>query len=135
MPEKNNKFDQLIKEIEKMSVLELNEFIKKLEEKFGIEALQFQAPAGTVSQTQDQEAKETAPSEEKSLFSIELQDAGSNKIQVIKLVKDLTGKGLKESKDIVEGELPVILKENVVKEEAEQLKKKFEEAGAKVLLK
>ena len=123
MTEEN--FDEILKKIELMSVLELSHFVKALEEKFGVSA-EAMAPQGAA------EARETE--EEKSIFNVVLTDAGANKIQVIKVVKDATGKGLKEAKDMVDN-LPVTLKEGVKKEEAEELKKKIETAGGKVELK
>ncbi len=125
------KFKKLVEEIEKMSVLELSELVKVLEDKFGVSAAAPQmmaaapAPAGA------------APVEEKASFNIALTAVGDKKIEVIKVVRDITQKGLKDSKDLVDavaaGEQ--IVKENVKKEEAEEMKKKFEAAGAKVELK
>ncbi len=124
------KFEELLKQIETMSVLELSQFVKALEEKFGVSASampMMMAPgAGTVGPA--------APEDEKSIFTVVLTDAGLTKIQVIKVVKDATGKGLKEAKDLVDN-LPSTLKEGVKKEEAEELKKKVEAAGGKVELK
>ena len=122
------KFQDLLKQIESMSVLELSHFVKALEEKFGVSAAQAlaMAPQGAA------EAKEAE--EEKSIFNVVLTEAGANKIQVIKVVKDATGKGLKEAKDMVDN-LPATLKEGVKKEEAEELKKKIEAAGGKAELK
>lgn len=126
MTEEN--FDEILKQIESMSVLELSRFVKALEEKFGVsaQALAMTAPQGAV---EGREAEE-----EKSIFNVVLTDAGANKIQVIKVVKDATGKGLKEAKDIVDN-LPATLKEGVKKDEAEELKKKVETAGGKAELK
>ena len=121
------KFEDLLKQIESMSVLELSQFVKALEEKFGVSAsMPMMMPAGGVATI--------APEEEKSIFNVVLTDAGANKIQVIKVVKDATGKGLKEAKDMVDN-LPATLKEGIKKEEAEELKKKVETAGGKVELK
>ena len=124
------KFEELLKQIETMSVLELSQFVKALEEKFGVSGANMpmmMAPgAGAVGQA--------APEDEKSIFTVVLTDAGLTKIQVIKVVKDVTGKGLKEAKDLVDN-LPSTLKEGVKKEEAEELKKKVEAAGGKVELK
>ncbi len=126
--------EELLEKISQMTVLELSEFVKKLEEKFNIQAQMFAAaPQATPAQAGAE--SQTDATEEKSLYSLELENAGANKIQVIKLVKELTGKGLKESKDLVEGSLPAILKENVVKADAEEIKKKFEAVGAKINLK
>jgi len=123
------KFKDLVEKIEKLSVLELAELVKVLEEKFGVSA---QAPAVVAP------AAGAAPAvEEKSIFDIELKDAGGKKIEVIKAVRDITGKGLKEAKDLVDAVSsgPQMLKENVKKEEAEEIKKKLETAGAKLELK
>ncbi|PIS17221.1 MAG: 50S ribosomal protein L7/L12 [Candidatus Nealsonbacteria bacterium CG09_land_8_20_14_0_10_42_14] len=123
------KFKSLVEEIEKLSVLDLAELVKILEEKFGVSA---QAPVMAAPA-----APATAPAEEKSVFNIELKSAGDKKIEAIKIVRDLTGKGLKEAKDLVDATAaaPQMVKENVKKEEAEEIKKKFEAAGAKVELK
>lgn len=125
--------EELLEKISQMTVLELAEFVKKLEEKFNIQAQMFSAqPQPSTQPSAQPQGGET---EEKSLYNLELENAGANKIQVIKLVKEITGKGLKESKDLVEGGLPAILKENVVKSDAEEIKKKFEAIGAKINLK
>lgn len=117
-------FKDLVEKIEKMSVLELNELVKVLEKKFGVSAVAVAAaPAAGV-----------AAAEEKSEFTIELSAAGDNKIAVIKVVKEVAGLGLKEAKDLVDG-APGVVKEHVKKEEAEEIKKKIEEAGGKVTLK
>ncbi len=121
------KFEELLKQIESMSVLELSQFVKAIEEKFGVSAAAMAAPQAGVGAA-------GAPAEEKSLFDVVLTDSGANKIQVIKVVKDATGKGLKEAKDMVDN-LPATLKEGVKKEEAEELKKKVEGVGGKVELK
>jgi large subunit ribosomal protein L7/L12 len=124
------KFKDLIEQIEKMSVLDLAELVKVLEEKFGVSAAApavTVAPAGAVAET---EVKE----EEKGTVNIELTEAGADKISVIKAVREVTEKGLKEAKDLVDS-APQIVKEGVKKEEAEEIKKKLEEAGAKVTLK
>jgi large subunit ribosomal protein L7/L12 len=114
--------------LEKMTVLELSDLVKALEDKFGVSA---QAPVAAMMapQAQAQEAVE-----EKSTFDVVLAEAGSNKIQVIKAVKAISGLGLKEAKEFVES-APKAVKEGVGKEEAEDLKKQLEEAGAKVELK
>ena len=115
--------------IEKMSVLELSELVKALEEKFGVSAA---APTMAMAAPV---AGDAAPEvEEKTIFDVILQEAGSNMIAVIKAVKNATGLGLKEAKDLVEG-APKPIKEKAAKEEAEALKKELEEAGAKVELK
>lgn len=125
------KFKKLVGEIEKMSVLDLAELVKVLEEKFGVSA------AAPVAVSAAPAASDAAGKEEKSVFNIELKDVGAKKIDVIKVVRDATGKGLKEAKDLVDAAAaaPQLVKENVKKEEAQELKKKFEEAGAKVELK
>lgn len=117
-------FKDLVEKIEKMSVIELNELVKVLEKKFGVSAVAAAAAP----------AAGGAAADEKSDFTIELTSAGDNKIAVIKAVKDIAGLGLKEAKDLVDG-APGIIKEGVKKEEAEEMKKKLEEAGAKVTLK
>jgi len=124
------KFKTLVEEIEKMSVLELSELVKILEDKFGVSAAAPMAMAAAVSA--GGEGGEAV--EEKSNFNVELTDAGGQKIQVIKAVKEITGKGLKDAKDMVD-KVPAVIKENAPKAEAEELKKKLEEAGAKVELK
>jgi large subunit ribosomal protein L7/L12 len=128
------KFKAIVEAIEKMSVLDLNELVKVLEERFGVSSV-MPVGVGVVSQVKEQGVEEKK--EEKTVFNIELVSVGSSKIQVIKVVRDITGKGLKESKDIVDAaeKSPQIIKENVKKEEAEEIKKKLEEAGAKVELK
>lgn len=125
------KFADLIQKIESMTVLELSEFVKALEEKFGVSAASFAAPAAAVASAG---GEGTAAGEEKNVFDVILKNGGANKIQVIKVVKDLTGKGLKEAKDLVEG-VPQTVKAGAKKEEAEEIKKKLEEAGAVVELK
>ena len=129
------KFKKIVEEIEKMSVLDLAELVKVLEEKFGVSAAPQVVAATGGAQPAAGGAQPAA--EEKSVFNIELQEVGAKKIEVIKVVRDLTGKGLKESKDLVDEveKGPQIVKENVKKEEAEEIKKKLEEAGAKVELK
>lgn len=126
------KFKKLVEEIEKMSVLELAELVKILEKKFGVSA---QAPVVVAAAPAAGEAASAA--EEKSVFNIELSAVGDKKIEVIKVVRDVAQKGLKEAKDLVDAVASgaQIVKENVKKEEAEELKKKFEAAGAKVELK
>ncbi len=127
MSESKNKFDGIIEKIEALSVLELHELVKTLEEKFGVSAQAVAAPASG--------AGAGAPdAEEKSSFAVHLAAVGDNKIAVIKVVKEALGLGLKEVKDLVES-APVALKEGLKKEEAEALKKAIEEAGGKVELK
>ena len=113
-----------------MSVLDLAELVKILEKKFGVSAA---APAMMVAGAAGA-AGAAAPAEEKDSFDIEITDAGANKIAVIKAVREITEMGLKEAKDLVDG-APKVVKEGVKKEEAEAIKKKLEEAGAKVTLK
>lgn len=115
--------------LEKMTVLELSELVKGLEEKFGVSAA---APMAMAAMPVAAEA--AAPSEEKTSFDVVLAEAGANKIAVIKVVKSATGLGLKEAKDLVEA-APKPVKEGASKDEAEALKKELEEAGAKVELK
>lgn len=122
------KFQSLVSEIEKMSVLDLAELVKILEKKFGVSAA---APAMMMSPAAGGAA---AAVEEKDSFDVELTEGGANKINVIKVVREVTEMGLKEAKDLVDG-APKVLKEGLKKEEAEALKKKLEEAGAKVTLK
>lgn len=116
---------EFIDAIKGMTVLELNDLVKACEEEFGVSAA-----AGVVVQA----AGGAAPEEEKTEFNVELTEAGSEKVKVIKAVREITGLGLKEAKDAVES-APKVLKEGVSKEEAEELKKKLEEVGAKVTLK
>lgn len=122
------KFKSLVEEIEKMSVLDLAELVKILEDKFGVSAA---APMAVMAGP----ATGTAPAAEaKTEFNVELASAGDNKIGVIKVIKDITGLGLKEAKDLVDG-APKMIKEKVKKDDAEAMKKKLEEAGAAVNLK
>ena len=120
------KIEELLETIDSLTVVELSELVKGIEEKYGVSAVAAAAPAAGG-------AAGAAAAEEKSSFNIVLQDAGSNKIQVIKVVRDATGLGLKEAKELVDG-APKTVKENVAKEEAEELKAKFIEAGAVVEL-
>lgn len=122
--------DQLIEEISAMSVLEMAELVKALEEKFGVSAA---APVA-VAAAPAAGAAAGAAAEEKSEFNVVLTAAGANKIAVIKVVREVTGLGLKEAKDLVDG-APKTVKENVAKADAEDMKKKFAEAGATVELK
>lgn len=121
------KFKDIVEAVEKLSVLDLAELVKVLEEKFGVSAA---APVAVVAGG----AAAGGEAEEKSEFSVELTEAGSNKIGVIKVVREVTGLGLKEAKDIVDG-APKVVKENVPKAQAEEMKKKIEEAGGKATLK
>lgn len=120
-------FDNIVSEIEKLTALELSELVKLLEEKFGVSAA-----APMMMGTSPAVAGPAA--EEKTEFTVELTEAGASKINVIKVVREVTGKGLKEAKDLVDA-APKAVKENIAKAEAEELKKKLEEAGAKVTLK
>ena len=120
------KFAKIVEEIEKMSVLELNELVKVFEDKFGVSATAVAAPA---SANGSGEAKE-----EKSTFNVELVDSGATKIAVIKAVKEVLALGLKDAKDKVDA-APTMLAENMKKEDAEALKKAVEEAGGKISLK
>ncbi|NOQ68344.1 50S ribosomal protein L7/L12 [Patescibacteria group bacterium] len=124
------KFKDLVKQIEELSVLELSELVKVLEEKFGVSAA---APAMMAAMPQAGAGGE-AEVEEKSDFDVELVAPGDAKIAIIKIVREVTGKGLKDAKDIVDA-APVIVKEKAPKAEAEELKKKLEDAGATVNLK
>lgn len=123
------KFEKLVAEIEKMSVLDLSELVKVLEEKFGVSAA---APMMMGAMPAAGGAAEAA--EEKSEFDVELTSAGAQKINVIKAVREITGQGLKEAKDLVDA-APKVVKEKVAKAQAEEIKKKLEEAGATVTLK
>jgi large subunit ribosomal protein L7/L12 len=121
------KFAKIVKEIEEMSVLELNELVKVFENKFGVSATAV-AAAGPAAGAggEAEEAKSTA--------NVELTDAGANKIAIIKVVKEVLGLGLKEAKDLVDA-APSMIKTDMKMEEADELKKKIEEAGGKVTLK
>ena len=117
---------KMLEEIDKLTVIELSELVKGIEEKYGVSAAAAQAPAaGAVAGA--------AAAEEKTSFDVVLKEAGANKIAVIKVVRDVTGLGLKEAKDMVDG-APKTIKEEASKEEAEELKAKFTEAGAVVEL-
>ena len=122
--------EEFVQQIEAMSVVELNELVKALEEKFGVSAAAFAAGAASAGQG----AAGAEAGEEKDSFNIILKDAGSAKIQVIKVLRELTGLGLKEAKDMTD-KAPVTIKEGVKKAEAEEIKKKLEEVGAIVELK
>lgn len=122
------KFKDLVKQIEELNVIELSELVKILEEKFGVSA------AAAIPTAVGAPAEAGSGEEEKTVFTIELKDAGSQKIQVIKAIREITEKALKEAKDLVDA-APQVVKENVKKEEAEEMKKKLEDAGATVELK
>jgi large subunit ribosomal protein L7/L12 len=124
------KFKDLIERIEKMTVAELAEFVKVLEEKFGVSTQTPIITAASIS-PQAEVAKSTG---EQATFNVELTDPGPNKISVIKVIREITNLGLKEAKDLVDS-APKIVKEGVGKDEAEEIKKKLESAGAKVTLK
>ena len=115
--------EELLEKIDSLTVAELAELVKAIEEKYGVSAAAVAAPA----------AGAAAAAEEKSSFNVVLKEAGANKIQVIKVVRDATGLGLKEAKDLVDG-APKTIKENVSKDDAEALKAKFAEVGATVEL-
>ena len=127
------KFKKLVEEIEKMPVIDLAELVKILEEKFGVSA----APVAVQAVAGSAQAGDQAGASEKSVFNIQLTGVGEKKIEVIKAVRDVMEKGLKESKDLVDAaeKEPQMIKENVKKDEAEEIKKKFEAAGAKIELK
>ncbi|MDA8791659.1 50S ribosomal protein L7/L12 [Bacteriovoracaceae bacterium] len=118
--------EQLVEHVSSMSVLDLANLVKELEEKFGVSAAPVAVAGGA--------AAGGAAAEEKTEFTVVLAEAGAKKINVIKEIRAITGKGLKEAKDLVEG-APQTVKEGVEKAEAEELKKKLEAAGAKVELK
>ena len=120
------KIEELLETIDSLTVVELSELVKGIEEKYGVSAVAAAAPAAGG-------AAGAAGAEEKSSFNVVLSDAGSNKIQVIKVVRDATGLGLKEAKDLVDG-APKTVKEGASKEEAEELKAKFTEVGATIEL-
>ena len=121
----SEKIEKMLEEIDSLTVIELSELVKGIEEKYGVSAVAAAAPAagGAVA----------GSAEEKSSFNVVLKEAGANKIAVIKVVRDATGLGLKEAKELVDG-APKTVKENASKEEAEELKTKFTDAGAVVEL-
>jgi large subunit ribosomal protein L7/L12 len=123
------KFKKLVSEIETMSVLELSELVKVLEEKFGVSA-----SAGVMMAAAPAAGDAAVAAEEKSEFDVEVTASGASKINVIKAVREITGLGLKDAKDLVDA-APKVIKEKVSKAEAEGMKKKLEEAGATVTLK
>lgn len=126
------KFKKMVEGIEQMTVLDLAELVKVLEKKFGVSAAAPVAAAPAVAAS-----GEAGQAEEKTSFNVILVSPGDKKIEAIKAVRETTGKGLKESKDLVDASAsaPQTIKENAKKEEAEEIKKKFEAAGAKVELK
>ena len=115
--------EELLEKIDGLTVVELSELVKGIEEKYGVSAVAAAAPA----------AGAAGAAEEKSSFDVVLKDVGANKIQVIKVVRDVTGLGLKEAKDLVDG-APKTVKEGVSKDEAEEIKEKFTAAGAVIEL-
>jgi large subunit ribosomal protein L7/L12 len=118
--------DQFLTALDSMTVMELNDLVKAIEEKFGVSAASMAAPAAAAA---------AAPvAEEKSEVTVQLVEVGANKVQVIKAVREITGLGLKEAKDLVDG-APKAVKEAIAKADAEAAKKKLEDAGAKVELK
>ena len=117
---------EFIEAIKELSVTELNDLVKACEEEFGVSAAAGVVVAGP--------AAGAAPAEEKTEFDVELTDVGPNKIKVIKVIREITGLGLKEAKELVEG-APKVVKEQASKADAEEMKKKIEEQGAKVTLK
>ena len=119
------KIEKLIEEIDSLTVVELNDLVKAIEEKYGVSAVAAAAPAA---------AGAAGAAEEKTSFDVVLKEAGDQKIKVIKVVRDATGLGLKEAKELVDG-APKTVKENVSKDEAEDLKAKFTEVGAVIELK
>ena len=121
---------KVLEMVESLSVLDLANLVKAMEDKFGVSAA---APMAMAMPMGGGAAGGAAPAEEKTSFNVELKEAGSQKIAVIKVVRELTGLGLKEAKDLVDAS-PKMVKENVKKEEADDMKKKLEEAGAKVEL-
>ncbi len=123
------KFKSLVEEIEKMNVMDLSELVKILEDKFGVSA---QAPMAVAATPADGDSE--GAGEEQTTFNVELTEAGGNKISVIKAIREFITIGLKEAKDLVDA-APKLVKEGVNKEEAENMKKRLEEAGGKVTLK
>ena len=121
--------DAFLTALDSMTVLELNDLVKAIEEKFGVSAAAMAAPAGAGGG-----GAAAAAVEEQTEFSVMLLEAGANKVSVIKAVRELTGLGLKEAKDLVDG-APKAVKEGIAKADAEAAKKKLEDAGAKAALK
>jgi large subunit ribosomal protein L7/L12 len=120
--------DQFLTALDSMTVMELNDLVKAIEEKFGVSAAAMAAPAAGGG------AAAAPVAEEKTEFTVQLVEVGANKVQVIKAVREITGLGLKEAKDLVDG-APKPVKEAIAKADAEAAKKKLEDAGAKVELK
>ena len=126
--------EKIIEAIEKMTVLDLSELVKALEEKFGISAAMPMMVGGAMPGVASEFGEEEEKKEEKTVFTVELTSAGGQKIQVIKVLREITTLGLKEAKDLVDA-TPKAVKEGVSKEEAEEMKKKLEIAGAIVTIK
>jgi len=124
----SEKFKNIIEQIESLSVLELSELVKLLEEKFGVSAQAMVAPLSGAAAAPEEEK------EEKSVFNVELKTVGEKKIEAIKILRDSLGLGLKEAKDMAD-KVPVMVKEGIDKKSAEELKAKLEAAGCKVELK
>jgi len=122
--------EQVVDYLSNMPVIQLADLIKTLEDKWGVKA----APVAVAAAAAGPAAAAAAPAEEQTEVNVDLKEAGANKIAVIKVVREITGLGLKEAKDLVEG-APKTLKEGVSKADADEMKKKLEEAGAKVELK
>ena len=122
--------EQVVDFLSNLPVIQLADLIKTLEDKWGVKA----APVAVAASAAGPAAAAAAPAEEQTEFNVNLKEAGANKIAVIKVVREITGLGLKEAKDLVEA-APKALKEGVSKADAEEMKKKLEEAGAKVELK
>jgi len=120
--------DQFLTALDSMTVMELNDLVKAIEEKFGVSAAAMAAPAAAGG------GAAAAAVEEKTEFTVQLMEAGAQKVSVIKAVREITGLGLKEAKDLVEG-APKPVKENVSKDDANKFKKQLEDVGAKVALK
>jgi large subunit ribosomal protein L7/L12 len=121
--------EDFVKQIEEMSVLDLSNLVKALEDRFGVSAAAAAMPMAVAGA-----APAEAAAEEQTEFTVVLESAGEKKINVIKAVREVTSLGLKEAKDLVES-APASIKEGVTKEEAAEIKKKFEEAGAKITVK
>lgn len=121
---------KIVESVEKMTVLEVSELVKTLEEKFGVSASMPMMMGTSPASSEDEVAKK----EEKTSFNVELTSGGAQKIQVIKALREVSSLGLKEAKDLVDA-APKLVKEGVSKEEAEELKKKLEEAGATITIK
>jgi large subunit ribosomal protein L7/L12 len=122
--------EDFVKQIEEMSVLDLSNLVKALEDRFGVSAAAAAMPMAAAGAA----PAEAAAAEEQTEFTVVLESAGEKKINVIKAVREVTSLGLKEAKDLVES-APASIKEGVTKEEAAEIKKKFEEAGAKITVK